>query len=234
MSGVEEDNPTLFAAEYALGCLSLVDMRAAEAEAARDPGFAAEIAAWQTRLHPLHAMVVPVQPPTALWTRLSLATGIRDVPVTRRGSGFWQGATALSLALAASLALFAFLPRPSGTGPEAARFAAALGPMASPARFVAEAHPDGSIAVTSLDGAAAPNGRAYQLWALPQGATTPISLGLLTPGTHLVTPPSRASADEQLLVSDEPAGGSPTGGPTGQVLFGGKLVPLSPAPAPGR
>lgn len=234
MSGIEEEDPALLAAEYALGCLTLADMRAVEAEAARDAGFAAEIAGWQARLDPLHALVTPVQPPSALWSRLALATGVRDVPVARSGRALWQGATAISLALAAGLALFAFLPRPPVTGTDTARFAAALAPMASPARFVAEARPDGSISVTSLDGAAAPNGRAYQLWALPPGATTPVSLGLLTPGTHLVTPLSRASAQEQLLVSDEPEGGSPTGGPTGAVLFGGKLVPLSPAPTPGR
>ena len=230
MSG-SEDDPALLAAEYALGCLDLADMRAAEAQAARDPAFAAEVTYWQGKLSPLHLMVPPVQPPAALWRRLSLATGA--APVRQGGRGFWQGATAVSLALAASLALFAFLPRPDAVTPSG-RFAAALAPLATPAKFVAETRADGSIAVTSLDGSAAPTGRSYQLWAVPQGATVPVSLGVLAPGAQLVTPPARASADEQLLVSDEPAGGSPTGGPTGAVLFGGKLVPLSPAATPGR
>lgn len=232
MSGGEED-PALLAAEYALGCLDLADMREAEARAARDPAFAAEIADWRIRLGPLHLLATPVQPPAALWSRLVLATGIAAPPV-RRGRGAWQAATAVSLALAASFALFAFLPRPDTPAGEPARFAAALAPVAAPARYVAESRPDGSIAVTSLDATPAPNGRAYQLWALPQGATTPVSLGLLSPGSQLVTPPARASAQEQLLVSEEPTGGSPTGGPTGSVVFGGKLVPLSPATIPGR
>ncbi len=230
----EIDDPSLFAAEYALGCLDLADMRDAEAQAVRDPGFAAEIVYWQRQLSPLHALVAPVTPPAALWTRLSLATGLSPAPARRRGTGFWQGATAVSLAIAASLALFAFLPRPATPVSDQGRFAAALAPLATPAKFMAETRADGSIEVTSLDDGAAPAGRSYQLWALPQGATVPVSLGLLTPGQHVIAPPARASAQEQLLVSDEPAGGSPTGGPTGAVLFGGKLVPLSPAATPGR
>ena len=231
MSG-SEDDPAWLAAEYALGCLDVAEMREAEAQAARDPAFAADIVYWQAQLSPLHALIPPVQPPAALWRRLALATG--SDPAGRGGKGVWQGATALSLAIAAGLALFAFLPHPGPAPGSTSRFAAALAPLATPARFVAESRPDGSIAVTSLDGSAAPPGRAYQLWAIPQGATVPVSLGVLSPGTQLVTPPARASAQEQLLVSDEPAGGSPTGGPTGAVLFGGTLVPLSPAATPGR
>lgn len=223
----------LLAAEYALGSLDLADMREAEAAVARDPAFAAEVAFWQRRLHPLSRAVSPVQPPAALWQRLALATGIeadplpRAAPVRRTGR-FWPAATAASLALAACLALFAFLPRPPAPGAEPARFAAALAPLSAPARFLAETQADGSIAITTLDPAAAPAGRDLQLWALPQGAVTPVSLGVLTPGRQVLTPAQRASAQEQLLVSDEPAGGSPTGQPTGAVLFGGKLVPLSP------
>jgi anti-sigma-K factor RskA len=227
----------LLAAEYALGTLDLADKRRAEAMAAQDPRFAAEITYWQDRLSPLTSLVVPVEPPASLWPRLALATGLGGLaaaPQPRRSSRVWQGATAVSLAIAASLALFAFLPRPPSAVPEQARFAAALAPLNSPAQFLAEARPDGSLTVTNLAVAPAPAGRAYELWGLPQGAAAPVSLGLLSTGQRTITPPVRPSAREQLLVSDEPAGGSPTGAPTGSVLWGGTLVPVSPAGAPGR
>ena len=233
MSG-STDDPILLAAEYALGCLDVADMREAEAQVARDPAFAAEVSYWQRRLIPLHALVAPVQPPPALWSRLALATGIGAVPSRVRGKGFWQGATAVSLAVAASLALFAFLPRPVTSVADQTRFAAVISPLATPAKFLAQTRADGSIEIISLDDGSAPSGRAYQLWAVPQGATVPVSLGLLSPGQHVITPPSRPASQEQLLVSDEPAGGSPTGAPTGAVLFGGKLIPLSPATTPDR
>ncbi len=232
MSGAEDD-PMLLAAEYALGSLDLADMREAEAIAARDPAFSAEIQDWQRRLGALGSLVPPVQPPPLLWSRLELAIGAGVQRRRQSGSAVWKAMTGISLAVAASLALFAFLPRPPASQIEPARFAAALAPLASPARFLAETRSDGTIAVTSLDPAGAPPGRDFQLWALPQGATVPVSLGVLPPGDHIVRPPQRAGAQEQLLVSDEPTGGSPTGAPTGAVLFGGKLVPISPAAAPG-
>ena len=232
MSGTEED-PMLLAAEYALGSLDLADMRHAEALAASDPAFAREIAYWQQRLSPIGALVPPVDPPPSVWARLAIATGVPAEPSRRSGSGFWKAATSASLALAASLALFAFLPRPANPDAEPGRFAAAIGPVATPAHFLAETRPDGAIAITALDDARAPAGRSFELWALPQGATVPVSLGLISSGGQVIRPPQRGQAGEQLLVSDEPAGGSPTGAPTGSVLFGGKLMPVSPAVKPG-
>ena len=237
MSGGDDD-PRLLAAEYALGSLDLAEMREAESIAARDPGFASEVEFWQQSLSPLNALIAPVPPPAVVWSRLVLATGIgaavRETSGRTRGVRAWQAATGVSLAIAAGLALVAFLPRPPAPGAEPARFAAAIAPTATPARYLAESRPDGSISVTSLGGTPAPAGRAYQLWALPQGATAPVSLGVLPPGQEVVTSPQRASADEQLLVSEEPAGGSPTGAPTGAVVFGGKLVAINPAATPGR
>ncbi len=233
MSGTEND-PMLLAGEYALGSLDLAEMREAEAMAARDPRFASEIIYWQDRLSVLGELVPAVQPPPLLWARLAMAIGEAAQPGRRPGSGVWKATTGISLAIAAGLALFAFLPRPQSPEVAPARFAAALAPLATPARFLAETRPDGSIAVTNLGGQPAPAGRSYELWALPQGATAPIPLGVLPTGQRIVTAPQRPTAQEQLLVSDEPAGGSTTGAPTGAVLFGGTLVPISPAATPGR
>ena len=227
MSESSEADADWLAAEYVLGVLQPADMRLAEARRETDPAFAADLLFWQEQISPLANLVAPVQPPTSLWPRLALATGI-GARANRRPV-FWQAATAASLLIAASLALVLFLPPVN----RAERLATALAPLGSPARFLVNAQADGSLSVTDLANGAAPVGRAYQLWALAQGAAAPVSLGVLPPGPNVV-PPGYASAGEQLLVSEEPPGGSPTGAPTGPVVFGGTLTPLAPVASPGR
>ena len=73
-------------------------------------------------------------------------------------------------------------------------------------------------------------GKALELWALPEKGN-PVSLGLLPVQGEFrraLTAEQRAAlaGAKQLAVSLEPAGGSPTGLPTGEVLH---VAPLTPA-----
>ena len=72
--------------------------------------------------------------------------------------------------------------------------------------------------------------RALQLWALPTGGN-PRSLGLIAPSgvvqIALTGPAETALAQvPALAVSLEPPGGSPTGLPTGPVLYSGPIQRL--------
>jgi len=66
--------------------------------------------------------------------------------------------------------------------------------------------------------------RALELWAVPpQGA--PRSLGLISAqGATVVKRGKVLDNTAALAVSLEPTGGSPTGAPTGPILYVGKLV----------
>jgi len=67
-------------------------------------------------------------------------------------------------------------------------------------------------------------GRSLELWALPASGA-PRSLGLISARDASVVQRGRVSKDVTgLAVSLEPAGGSPTGAPTGPVLFVGELT----------
>ncbi len=81
------------------------------------------------------------------------------------------------------------------------------------------------------------NGRSYELWLIPGRSTTPRSLGVV--GSDEFTQralPGNVDLDTlrsaTFAVSLEPSGGSPSGAPTGPVLFTGKAVESLPAAPP--
>lgn len=142
---------------------------------------------------------------------------IGEAGALRRSVRRWRLATAASLALAAGVAGLA-LRRPAET-----RSVAALALSGSQSGlFLAMARPDGTLVLRAVSAVAVPKGRDLQLWSLPDGATVPASLGVLpADGKQVQASPV---AGGQLLVSLEPAGGSPTGAPTGPVVYSGKLI----------
>ncbi len=209
------------AGEYVLGTL---DARAA-AEVARametDAALRAAVAAWEARLAPLTALASPEAPPPGLWERIAAALdGPRPAPAPAR-PGFWRfcalGASAVAAGLAALL-----LVRPA---PEPRLMTVLLTQRDQPAWLV-EAE-GGALRLASLNPQPVPSDRVMQLWALPQGATAPTSLGLIPAeqGRLTVTPSAIRPEPGMLIeITLEPPGGSPTGRPTGPILFIGRLA----------
>ena len=213
MSGHEEHD--MLAAEYALGCLDPAETREAERRMTEDPSFAREVAAWQTRLAPLAAHVRELQPPSGLWHRIDASTSAVVVPLRRLR--IWQASTWAALALAASVAAFVLL-RPV----QPARVAV-LAPIASGTPvLLATAEPGGRLVIRPNGAISVPSEKDLELWALAKGETRPRSLGVLPSEGKTLT--ASLANDTQLLVSLEPHGGSPTGLPTGPVLYAGTLT----------
>jgi anti-sigma-K factor RskA len=81
----------------------------------------------------------------------------------------------------------------------------------------------------AINVAAPANGQVYELWMLPNGGAAPVSLGLLPMMGEIALPLDAARTailanTGTLAVSVEPAGGSPTGAPTGPVVYTAPLV----------
>jgi anti-sigma-K factor RskA len=189
----------LLAAEYALGSLEGDERGEAERLIASDAGFARSVATWQQRLTPLAALVPLAAPPADLWRRIEAAIVPATAATTpfRRRVRFWQAATAGALAIAAGLAA----------------------PV-----LMAMAERNGWLVVRPTASISVPTDKDLELWALPPGETRPQSLGVLPPaGGQRIAP---LAPNTQLLVSLEPKGGSPTGQPTGPVLYGGWLTAI--------
>lgn len=215
----DEADRDMLAAEYVLGVLEGEDRDAAIRLLATDPEFARAVEAWQQRLTPLASQVAPVTPPADLWQRIAARTEqtAAIVPFHRRVR-FWQATTAGALAIAASLAAFLVLHQPAPPR------VAVLSPLAGGGApvLMAIAEQNGSLVVRPTAQISVPADKDLELWQLPRGASRPQSLGVLPAAgkTLEVT----LAQNTQLLVSLEPKGGSPTGQPTGPVLYGGLLT----------
>ncbi|MBL6459335.1 anti-sigma factor [Belnapia sp. T6] len=215
----------LLAGEYVLGTLD--SRMAAEVAAALpvDAGLRASVEAWEARLAPLTTLAEPEAPPPDLWERIDAALSPRPAPRTAAArpawSGFWRGWAIGASALAAGLAAMILL-RPD----EPARLMTVLMTQQDQPAWVVEAENSGALRLASLNPRPVEAGRVMQLWALPPGATAPTSLGLLpTEGRLTVSPSSiRPTAGMLIEISLEPPGGSPTGRPTGPILFIGRLT----------
>jgi anti-sigma-K factor RskA len=222
------------AAEYILGVLQGRARRRFERSLKDDPGLRDLVAQWRERLAPLDALAEPVQPPARVWgairDRIQLGSGRRSLWTNL---GLWRAAalasTAAALALAVSLAVL--LP---GRHPPEMMVVVMSGEDASPAMTVSWLmHSSGEpkLRIRVFGHPEMPAGTAWELWLLPGGDQRPVSLGLIgtEPTQELTLPRTLAPLIDGawgLAMSVEPSGGSPTGLPTGPVLYKGQSTRL--------
>ena len=206
------------AAEYVLGTLDARESDAIRAELSRDAELAANVAAWEKRLAPLLVLAGPEAPPPALWERIA-RTLETAVPAPRKWRFPWPAYGLGASALAAGLAAFMVL-RPA---PPAPLMTVLLSSQDQPAWLVESAR--GEIRLAALNPRGIEAGRVMQLWALPRGATAPTSLGIVPEGGRFSVTPRTIRPEPGMLIEItlEPPGGSPTGRPTGPILFIGRL-----------
>jgi anti-sigma-K factor RskA len=217
MSPEERD---ALAAEYVLGTLEARDAVRARALIEADAGFAQAVARWEARLAPLQALAPPEAPPPELYARIAATLDPAPTPRPRwrfPWPAFGLGAGALAAGLAAFLVL-----RPA---PAPQLMTVLLTSQDQPA-WVVSAEGD-ALRLAALNPRAVPEGRVFELWALPPGATAPTSLGLIPPEGRLTVSPRGIRPEPGMLIEItlEPPGGSPIGRPTGPIQFIGRLAP---------
>jgi len=246
-------DPTLrdhLAAEYALGTLRGRARRRFERLMAEDRALRELVAEWEARLGPLAAAAAPVDPPADLWRRIEARLGpsTESVTPTRRTwfdrlfarpavpiptaasaglwycVGFWRTAALVLVAAMVALAIHVATLAPPSTAPT--HIAVLAGEDGRPALLAKVDAMSGRIELTLTELDMPPGGNVLELWLLPaEGA--PRSLGLIDAGGLA----RKLDADDidgltrgALAVSLEPEGGSPTGRPSGPVLYSGPVV----------
>lgn len=234
------DNPQLIqrlASEYVLGTLTGRARRRFESWMRDSYHVRSAVWHWERQLSPLAQATNSVQPRARVWEQVQERTGARaEREITRvpwfERLGWWRG---LSLvATAAALVLTVLLVRtPTEVAPPVQQYIAVVnGPQAQPLWVVSVDASQGRLAIKSINAAAPAPTNSYELWILPAGGAAPRSLGLLPTGTGSVDTelpvelrPLLASA-QGLAVSLEPAGGSPTGAPTGPVVYQAAILSI--------
>ncbi|HEY8613574.1 MAG TPA: anti-sigma factor [Roseomonas sp.] len=211
------------AAEHVLGTLDAREAGEVTRALPTNPALRNAVAAWEERLTPLADLATPQPPPPDLWGRIEASLGARTTApvIPLRSARLWKAWAVGSTAIAAGLAAF-LLARPPA---EPARMMTVLLTSRDQPAWLVEAE-GGGLRLASLNPRPVEPGRVQQLWALPPGATAPVSLGLIPESGQASVAPGLVRPEPGMLIEItlEPPGGSPTGRPTGPILFIGRLA----------
>ncbi len=166
---------------------------------------------------------------------------------TRRWRGFTVAMSAIAALLAVYIAVGELAPGLLPVGrlsqsaavapPPGSRLVAVLQQEPTAPAFLLTVDPQRRTMTVRRVTASADAGRSYELWLIAGNNPKPRSLGLVG-AEEFTTRPIPADFDVAAMraatyaVSLEPAGGSPSGAPTGPVLFTGKMVESVPAAPP--
>ncbi|MFC3941864.1 anti-sigma factor [Pseudomonas gingeri NCPPB 3146 = LMG 5327] len=220
-------NPRLrraLAADYAIGLMSAAGRRRFESLMRDDARLRAQVAEWQETLATLTESVPPQPVPDRVWQAIVARIDPQQLHIpARRPFWNWLRATAAICSLVVIVALGVLYRH----DPISAS-ATLLSGTQQPALRI-EAHA-GYLQVEPLTLAAVDANRSLELWAIPLDGK-PVSLGLVPREGKGRLELSEAhktllGTSVVLAVSLEPQGGSPTGQPSGPVLYSGPLAAL--------
>lgn len=225
------------AAEYVMGLLDAEARADAERRIAADADFARQVETWRARFSELDDTAEEIAPAGDLWQRidgsLSKQAPVAQTPAVGVIGRFWKSLAALRIATLGSSLAAIVLAVVAVAALQHAQQVAARKPIyvailiddaTRQAGAVVNAFADGRVEMIPLVEMNVPDGRALQVWTLWNKEIGPRSVGLLSrakatqldleklPGT---------TADQLFEITLEPAGGSPTGRPTGPILYKG-------------
>ena len=239
------------AAEYVLGTLRGRARQRFEVWMRDDAALRRTVSEWQERLAPLATAVPPIRPPRRVWQGIEsrIQRDPRKPVATQRPSAwdslaFWRnwGLAVSGFAVALVMAMAFVMPAhirdevdrgifqavAEGSKKMQPSYIAILEDTKGNVAFVAyAARTADELWVKNVGMETLPNGQRYELWGLSgRQDVAPKSLGLV-PITEKGTMKLAAVADKsltdfpKLAISLERAGGSPTGLPTGPVMYAG-------------
>jgi anti-sigma-K factor RskA len=230
-------NPELrdrLAAEYVLGTLHGRARDRFDALLRYDYDLRRTVSAWESRLTPLAAAAGEIAPPARVWQAIAKRIAGGADAVWWASLAFWRGLAVTSSAFAVILAVFiGMAPKPEAP---MAMVAVMNDDKGQPAMVVSwppmktMRDPKIRIKVVQAHPVMAA-GTSWEMWLLPPGKAAPVSLGLISTDRDQEMKINSAIAQRMgeawgIAMSVEPANGSPTGAPTGPVIFKGQCVKM--------
>lgn len=223
---MRHEDPNLLdalAGEYVLGTLRGPARARFERWRRESADLERRVRAWEERFVPLAFSLSAAQPSPQVWPAIErrLGIGARAFPARKA----WRPlqAIAATLVLVAILAGGFALWRVTHA-PDYQPFAMIATPTGAMAWKLEMDSGSGRMRVGAMPGVPQQPGRSFELWALPDTGAAPVSLGILPAAgreEHVMSQVQMQAiaAASKVAVSLEPRGGSPTGAPTGPVLF---------------
>lgn len=218
----------LLAGEYVLGLLRGAARRRFERLLLKDARLRAEVTAWEEKFVGWNRGLQPLAPPASVWRGLQARIEAEARPVrTSRLKTWWSGAVAVAAVV--MLVIGIFLGRSVLAPRSTPAYLAVVSTTQGQPRWLITVHPQTQrVDMKALADNTPPPGKSYELWMLP-GSGKPIAMGLMnshgsaseTVNADVISAIVGAKA---LAISVEPEGGSPTGQPTGPVVYVAPLI----------
>ncbi|MEO5689030.1 MAG: anti-sigma factor [Burkholderiaceae bacterium] len=214
--------PDRLAAEYVLGTLTGGARRRFDALLPAHPALRNAVAAWESRLLPMALKAEAVKPDARVWNSIESKLGWTAPAV--------QPASSMRLRLWQAFATFAtvaavVLGTSTHNPPSEAPMIVVLHATKGTETLVAGLSPDRQqLSIQPLQRVSLTSDQSLELWALKKDGP-PASLGVIAADKLTALSKRTLPSDTKgLAVTLEPLGGSPTGKPTGAILFVGDLT----------
>ena len=218
--------------DYVTGEMPPAEAERMEADMKVDPALADAVAACLGMLSEIDETAARLDPSPALWPRIEAALPSARLERHARprarlslweSLGFWRWAAAAAATAVIVLAA-ALTYTLSAVGREPVYVAVLVSDDSASPGAIVEIDESGEAWLLPLQEIEVPEGRALQVWTLQDRATGPVSIGLIPDARRLrlnigKLPPT--GPDQLFEITLEPETGSPTGRPTGPILFKG-------------
>lgn len=230
---MDYDKPQLqdkLAAEYVLGTLLGGARKRFEQLLLIKPELRQRVRYWEQNFIELHENIEPAIPSPVVWKKIlqRIAPHSTEKTAWWQSLAFWQ-TTSIAMLMLVVVSIINIDKLVEQPELPIAQYVTILTSETSQAAWIVRLYPDNQkVTVQALSSQNPGLRKAFELWMLPENGASPRSVGLLPVSGEKTLPLDSPLLDvllktNTLAVSLEPAGGSPTGLPTGPVVYTGKI-----------